>query len=165
MEEGNDVLRNLIAQSDTAGALQWLQSNGHDVAMLQSQWESASLEYEKGRIKYKEFVLVQNRINYSLLHFFDPEPPAPPALETPEPILTTPETPVSEEDRAAIRQLLADDHLMEAVDYCKNFGGSYALIVNRFNSGRKHYLMGLIDEEDWALEQGRIRQALFLIAE
>lgn len=158
-DDGNAVLRNLIAQGDTAGALQWLQSNGHNVAMLQAQWTQADREYQKGRIDYKAWTLIQNRVNYSLLHFFNPEPEAE-VVEPALPVKPVPETPITAATRSELLQLLQESGLKETLDRCKDLNNNFLMLYMRYGNAQKNFLLGLLAEEEWMQEQARVKEAL-----
>ena len=156
----------MIAQGDTAGALQWLQSKGHNVTLLQAQWTQADREYQKGRIDYKAFTLVQNRVNHSLLHFFNPEP-EPEVVGPSIPVKPVPETPITAATRAGLLQVLREDGIKETLERCKGLNNNFLILDMRYRNAQKIFMLGLVTEEEWMQEQARVKDALetFLIAD
>lgn len=151
-----DTVKNLIAAGETGQAIQWLHENGYDMALIRAQWESAFKQYEKGRIEFKEWVLVQNRINFSLLEIFNIKSPQPDIPAAPP----APPVQITQQDRDKVSQMLSEGRLQEAVEYVKKFGRDFILTAARYQSLRRNYLLGMVSEAEWAEQQERIAEAI-----
>lgn len=153
-------VQDLIAASQTATAIQLLIDMGHSHAiLLKSQWDQGTEQYNSGRIQFKNWTMSQNRINYAVLCFFKKEETVTP-VPLPQAASPVPETPITEQQRADIKQMINEHKVQAALDQCHIWGAGFLMMHARYTAARRQWLMGMIDEEEWILLQQQVEDGI-----
>jgi hypothetical protein len=154
-------IQKLIAGGAIQEALDLMIEQGIQVAvLLKAQWESGHKAYELKRLGFAEWAQVQNRINFAILAYFSPnETPQNPDAGDKD-VRLIPDVPITEAQRTAVAQLVAQHHTQEALAVCKNWGVNFMLTEKRYTTANRHFHLGLILEQEWARVQKQVDEAL-----
>lgn len=153
-------IRDLIAKGKIEEALVLFIDNGHpEAVLLKSQYDEAQMLFNQNKIQFKEWNLVRNRICHALLNDFREEPEKPPEKHQPPPA-AIPETPITEQQRAEVRQLITALQMDAAFNLCKSWGTGFLMAHSRYTTAKRMWMMGLIEEEEWINSQKQIAEAI-----
>jgi hypothetical protein len=159
-------VQKLIAGGALPEALDLMIEQGiMEAILLKTQWESGHKGYETQRLSFAEWSQAQNRINYAVLAYFSPnETPGNTDAEVRD-AKPIPDVPITEAQRMAVAQLVAQHHTQDALAVCKNWSVHFMLTEKRYTEARRHQLMGLLTEEDWANVQKQVDEAVLYFLE